>query len=179
MKLLRHRDRIAGPWANGGGITYEVLRSPADAAEFDWRLSVAEVSAEGPFSIFPDIDRTLVLLSGSMKVVIDDVVMDVERFVPLAFAGESAGRALLQNGPTMDLNIMVRRGRTRVDLRLLSDAHLGLAPAAGADTVVFVLEGEWEANGEQLSPWDCVVVEAPLQFHGQGRLAHLQFTSAQ
>ena len=52
------------PWKNGGGVTSELARSP-QADEFDWRLSVAEVATDGPFSQFPGIDRLLVLLSGA------------------------------------------------------------------------------------------------------------------
>ena len=176
MKVLRHRDRVAGPWANGGGVTYEVLRSPLDAPEFDWRLSVAEVSAEGPFSHFPGIDRTLIMLSGSMQVVLDGVVHDVKRFTPLEFAGEAAGRAILHNGPTMDLNIMVRRGRIRLDLELATASTV--SPAPDAETVVFVLDGAWEADGTKLESWDCVVVDAPMTFSGSGMLAQLRFRHA-
>lgn len=179
MNILRHSDRVAGPWANGGGITYEVLKSPADVADFDWRLSVAEVAAEGPFSYFPGIDRTLVLLNGSMQVVIDGVVHDVEPFVPLAFAGESAGHALLNHGPTMDFNIMVRRGRVQLDLQLLAGPRARVEPNADHDTAVFVLDGEWDVNGEQLAPWDCVPITAPTQFDGRGLLAQLRFSAGQ
>ena len=50
------------PWKNGGGETAEIAVSPPGAAldDFDWRLSMARVETDGPFSAFPGIDRTLV-----------------------------------------------------------------------------------------------------------------------
>jgi environmental stress-induced protein Ves len=40
------------PWKNGGGVTRELLAWPGGG---DWqvRISVAEIEADGPFSSFP------------------------------------------------------------------------------------------------------------------------------
>ena len=37
----------------------------APLAAFDWRVSVADVAADGPFSRFPGVDRVLVLIAGA------------------------------------------------------------------------------------------------------------------
>lgn len=179
-RVLHHRDRIAGPWANGGGITYEVARRPAGDSAFDWRMSVAEVAGEGPFSAYPGIDRTLILLSGSMQVVLDGVQHEVERFVPISFAGEAEGHAILPSGPTMDFNIMVRRGRTRVDLQLLETGETRVHPTANVDTAVFILDGRWTAEGveERIAAWDCVMVDTPIVLRGEGMLALVRFSGS-
>ncbi len=54
------------PWKNGGGETVEIAIAPEGAAlsEFDWRISVATVATNGPFSIFPGFDKTLSILDG-------------------------------------------------------------------------------------------------------------------
>ncbi len=43
------------PWKNGGGETAEIAVFPpsADLSEFGWRISMATVSSDGPFSAFP------------------------------------------------------------------------------------------------------------------------------
>lgn len=51
------------PWRNGGGITRTVARCQR-AGETRWRLSVADITGEGPFSTFPGLDREAVLLDG-------------------------------------------------------------------------------------------------------------------
>jgi predicted kinase len=64
MRVMRWEQHRRMPWRNGGGVTYEVASSPADTdlADFDWRISIAEVEAGGPFSAFPEIDRTIILV---------------------------------------------------------------------------------------------------------------------
>jgi len=61
MKILRSADHKRMPWKNGGGETVEIAISPQGAglADFDWRVSMATVASDGPFSVFPGIDRTL------------------------------------------------------------------------------------------------------------------------
>jgi environmental stress-induced protein Ves len=65
MKVLRESGYPALPWKNGGGITREIHRAPADRATFDWRLSLATIDSPGPFSAFDGCARTLVLVRGA------------------------------------------------------------------------------------------------------------------
>ena len=50
-RLLRAAERRAEPWKNGGGVTREVAACGAEVetGDFDWRVSIAEVAAPGPF----------------------------------------------------------------------------------------------------------------------------------
>ena len=65
MKIIRARDCRTTPWKNGGGSTTEIAVEPSGASldTFAWRISVARVAADGPFSEFPGIDRTLAVLA--------------------------------------------------------------------------------------------------------------------
>ncbi|MDR5739774.1 MULTISPECIES: HutD family protein [unclassified Caballeronia] len=112
------------PWKNGGGVTREIAASPPGASldAFAWRLSVADVSADGAFSAFPGVDRVLVLLGGAgMRLTeTDGRVHALDRPLAIArFAGETPIHAALLAGPTRDFNVMVRRDRARasVDVR--------------------------------------------------------------
>jgi environmental stress-induced protein Ves len=53
-------------WKNGGGSTTEIAVAPMGASldDFDWRVSMARVASDGPFSEFAGIDRTLDILKG-------------------------------------------------------------------------------------------------------------------
>lgn len=52
-------------WRNGQGWTREIhVAAVAPGAAWDWRLSIAEIEADGPYSEFPGIGREQVLLSG-------------------------------------------------------------------------------------------------------------------
>ena len=64
MKIIRHASLEPKPWKNGGGVTREALRVPPSGDPFQWRVSLAQIDASGPFSDFTGYDRTLVLLEG-------------------------------------------------------------------------------------------------------------------
>jgi len=135
----------AAPWKNGGGVTREIAAFPAgsDTSNFTWRVSVADIDAGGPFSTFPGVDRNLVLLSGKgMELVQEDG--KVHRLAhPLdiaSFAGETAISARLFDGPTRDLNVMVRRDHGSATVQALS------APAnvevTGTTMLLYCLHGD-------------------------------------
>lgn len=104
------------PWKNGGGSTTEIAIGPAGASldAFDWRISMAQVASDGPFSNFPDIDRTLaVIQGGGLELAIGDqheVVLGCGS-APLSFPGDTPTTARLLAGEITDLNVMTRRGR--------------------------------------------------------------------
>ena len=61
--LIPYAGLESAPWKNGGGSTTEIAIAPPGAGldDFDWRISLATISEDGPFSVFPGIDRTLIL----------------------------------------------------------------------------------------------------------------------
>jgi environmental stress-induced protein Ves len=106
-------------WKNGAGWTREILRWPMESEDWDWRLSIAEVDKEGPFSAFPGVDRELVLLAGEgMRLLFEDG--EVAELQPphdrVRFAGERAVRSELVAGPTQDFNLMWKRDRIEAQL---------------------------------------------------------------
>jgi environmental stress-induced protein Ves len=121
--VLRAAERAAVPWKNGGGVTREVAVEPpgSDFASFDWRVSIAEIAAPGPFSVFPDIDRRMVVLSGRLTLAIDgSAPLTLTAESPaVAFAGDVAAFAEPHGGLVVDLNVMTRRGRCTAELRRL------------------------------------------------------------
>ena len=52
LQLVRVDAVAAVPWRNGGGVTRELLAWP-DPRDWLLRVSVAEISASGPFSQLP------------------------------------------------------------------------------------------------------------------------------
>ncbi len=114
--------RVATPWKNGGGTTFEIVVSPADAGfdSFAWRLSIAEVTEPGPFSLFPGIDRHLAVLEGRLELRLDgtdDVLRLSPDEDPLTFPGDRAAVGRPVGHTVRDLNLMIRRDRCRGRLR--------------------------------------------------------------
>lgn len=130
------------PWRNGGGSTREVARAPTEGEDFAWRVSVARIEADGPFSRFPGIDRTLWLLAGAgMELRMDGALTRLtERFASVRFGGEAEVTARLLAGPTDDLNVMVDRARAQVTAEVLELAgtvvHTWHTQGAGTDLIV-------------------------------------------
>lgn len=105
-------------WKNGAGWTREIVRVP-DREDWDWRLSIAEIEQDAPFSVFPGIDRELVLLQGNgLELRFGDGESRVLQppHDRLRFAGERAVTGELLDGPTHDFNLMWRRDRMAAEL---------------------------------------------------------------
>jgi uncharacterized protein len=146
VKIVRASRCRTTPWKNGGGATTEIAAAPAGASldDFDWRVSMARVASDGPFSEFAGIDRTLAILKGDgLKLAIGDaapVVLD-KNSEPIRFPGDQPTSARLIGGDIIDLNVMTRRGhfehrlrRIREPARCDFDGHdIALALACAGD----------------------------------------------
>jgi environmental stress-induced protein Ves len=134
------------PWKNGGGSTIEIAIGPQDAGfeDFDWRVSLATIEKDGAFSLFPGVDRTLVLVEGhGMTLEIDGEPSLVTELEPVvAFDGASNVTAKLSRGPSTDFNVMTRSERcyhTFGRRRLSGDSTF---VARAEVTVLFLAEGD-------------------------------------
>ena len=118
--ISRAADRVAVPWKNGGGLTREVAAHPPESnlGNFDWRVSLAEVSRGGPFSSFPGVDRHMAVIAGRLEVTIPgrDALSLSSDSAPLSFAGELPVYAEPRSAIVTDLNVMTRRARFRARL---------------------------------------------------------------
>ncbi|MFE9928068.1 HutD family protein [Streptomyces sp. NPDC005533] len=144
LRLLRAADRGATPWKNGGGVTREIAARPegAGTGDFAWRVSLAEVAADGPFSSFPGVDRTLTLAEGAgMDLAVAGVrhLVD-ERFAPRDFAGDEPTDCRLLDGPVVNFNVMYRRSETRAETAVVRGA-LALVVPPGETLLVVALDG--------------------------------------
>ena len=163
LRIIRSADYPTRPWKNGGGTTRDIAVSPPGASldDFDWRLSLAQVDRDGPFSRFDNVDRTLVLLSGAMTLHEPGRRIDLVRHQPFAFAGERAIEATVASGATLDFNVMTRRGRTRHVVRLESfTRHVNIAAQAGKTIVLFALDDGLNVGADQLHTYDTAIISA-------------------
>ncbi|MBK9368712.1 MAG: HutD family protein [Deltaproteobacteria bacterium] len=133
------------PWRNGGGRTHELLKLGEGAQGFALRISVAEVTADGPFSRFEGVDRSILLLSGAGMTLTwprGDRTHLTRATPRLSFPGEVAPQSVLIDGPTTDLNVMVDRATLQAEVSLAVPGEI-TAP------LIFLLRAG-QVNGEAL-----------------------------
>lgn len=159
MSIVGFAQLKAVPWKNGLGITREIRVEPAGATmdDFLWRASIAEVDTASPFSVFPGIDRTIVLLDGDgFSMTLDDTHTHAltTPWEPFAFAGESRVEVALAGGATRDFNLMVRRGHARGYI----DIERGPATLERQDMALLHLaQGRAEVDGVACVPGDSAI----------------------
>lgn len=115
MQRLRLAELAPVAWRNGGGLTLEIAHGGAGAdggMDWDWRLSVATIAQDGPFSTFAGVDRSATLVDGAVRLVSAAQTLDwTAPGETHGFAGETAFTARLAGGRARFFNVMVRRGR--------------------------------------------------------------------
>ena len=171
VKILRARTHKVMPWKNGGGETAEIAIFPDGTSmqDFGWRVSMAKVSTDGPFSLFPNIDRTLSILEGhSMALTIDGAEPEVltNESEPLSFPADVPVSATLPTGEIRDLNVMTRRGSFTHSV-----SHIARPESfhvTGGDTILIIASGTINVrSGEklaQLQHLDCALLDVEEQF---------------
>lgn len=165
VEVIPAADRPDVPWKNAGGTTSEIAVFPPDAGmdDFLWRLSMARVEREGPFSAFPGIERTLAVIEGELALTGPDLRVTLDdRAEPLVFDGGAAVHGVPLAGPVRDLNAMVRCGAYAVSMaRLDGGEH---AQCAGIGFVV-ALEAQ-RCGVALLEAFDCARISSPVMVEG-------------
>lgn len=115
MEIIRYAELRADPWRNGGGVTRELASHPKAASAqdgaWDWRVSIADVSKAGAFSIFPGMDRVLTVIEGELLLLtVDGAEHPLEKYRPFRFSGEADSAGALPTGDIRDLNVITRNG---------------------------------------------------------------------
>lgn len=157
MRIIQPGEFVAQPWKNGGGVTQEIARAEAPF----WRLSIAEVSTDGPFSAFAGLTRILTVIEGAgIALHTPAGVQAATPLQPVRFSGDVPVLGRLCGGPIRDLNLIFDATRLEAAVTPLTGPErrelaadglamvlcLGGSVSMGAATVprgaVAVMEGE-------------------------------------
>ena len=113
IELLTLSDYRKMRWKNGAGYTLELARSAGeDLAEFDWRISMADVTTSGAFSPFHGMQRILTVLEGEgLALQVDEKSHILQTLQSLPFSGDSAVSCELLAGPIRDYNLIYQPER--------------------------------------------------------------------
>jgi environmental stress-induced protein Ves len=119
------------PWKNGGGTTRDLLEWPP-GAQWCLRVSVAEIARDGPFSDYTGFERWFAVLHGTGVALQLGQERCEQRLgaPPLRFDGALAPMCWLLDGPTSDLNLLVRRDAGRGSMSIAHTDHDWVSPLA-------------------------------------------------
>jgi uncharacterized protein len=185
VHVIRSTDYRRMPWKNGGGDTAEVAVWPEGAAldAFDWRISMARVAADGPFSAFAGVDRTLAVLCGAglwLRVAGRPALELTPTTAPHAFPGDVPTAATLVAGPITDLNVMTRRGRFAHRVGRAEVVEPTTLPVAASATLIVCASGHVRATSpsgsQEIGPLDTLVLggaDAPVSLAPESRASLL------
>lgn len=162
--MIRHltpADYTTMPWANGKGVTVEMLR--VEEGGLKWRLSRASVVENGDFSAFPGIERNLTVISGpGFDLVGQGLHLPARPLAPVPFAGDVPIRAEGVTAPSDDFNVMTARGLRLPDVRVIHGAE---ELAAGGTLALFALDAARAADLE-LGRYDLVLTDQAISVAG-------------
>ena len=177
-------------WRNGGGTARDIAVNPTGASmadAFGWRVALAEIARDGPFSAYdPEVERVITLLDGNGFDLDFEVEFDgappplavTELHVPARFRGHWPAMCRLRQGRSIVFNILYDFSRFSAQPHIIRppvDQPLTFSPP-GRQSILFSLAGRFEIkadaqqtgkNTAELAPWDSLQIdlgagEAPL-----------------
>lgn len=162
IKHLTQADYKTMPWANGKGVTVEMLRVEDNGLL--WRLSRASVVENGDFSIFAGIERNLTVISGpGFDLLGDGLHLMAKPLLPVAFAGDTPIRAEAVTAASDDFNVMTARTLPRPNVAVIT----GQAELRGGDMLaVFALTAA-RVNSLMLAAYDLLLTDEAASLSGQ------------
>ena len=172
--ILRHltpADYTHQPWKNGRGLTVEMWRLERDG-QLLARLSRASVVEDGPFSLFPGIERNLTVLSGTgFRLTGEGHDFRCDPLIPVAFPGDVALQATETNGQQSDdFNVMTARGQPQPKVTLAQNDTL----PEGGRLALYAL-GPVLANGRTLEREDLLITNGPVTLIGDWPVLVVRF----
>jgi len=129
VTVLPAANRSDEPWRNGGGSTRQVAAlfgqdGPA------WRLSMARVESDGPFSVFPGVTRTILVMDGDEMLLNVDGTEVLLGSEPFTFDGAGTIRGTLRGSAVTDFNVMVKRGEFNATTERIAPGHSSFRTSA-------------------------------------------------
>ena len=147
LQLVHAQSVAPQAWRNGGGQTRELLAWPPGDA-WKLRISRADITVDGPFSVFAEVQRWFTVLRGA-GVMLDFVGTERERRqgdAPLCFDGAAAPGCRLLDGATQDLNLMARHGEG-----LMQEVQVGQGwsvPPTTMRGLYTTVGGQWRSGAQ-------------------------------
>lgn len=134
-----------------------------DAAA-SWRLSLAEIGPDAPFSSLPGRDRILVVAEGQVLLRVEGDERRLSVGEASAFRGESEASAVALGGPAQVVNLMVVRGSAEFRSHGVDRTRDVEVPQADGEVVLLLWRG-LTLEGLSVEP-GTALLPSPPRAHG-------------
>jgi environmental stress-induced protein Ves len=172
-------------WANGAGTT-TVIASGPDEAQWQWRLSIADIAQDCAFSAYADTRRQFVALDAPINLQFTNQrELALLRLSVTHFDGADAPHARLPEGPTRAFNLMLRGDAQGELIARPLNGGMWLPSRAGWLWFVHVLSGRADVQVEDercsmevgASMWIDALASQHVRIEGGGELILAQVTT--
>lgn len=159
IKLIDHLNYQKKLWKNGRGTTQEIAVSHSNE-DYDWRMSMADIVESGPFSLFPGMERILVLLTGSeIKITHHghSSEQSLPLFSPYQFSGDwQTSATIYERG--RDFNLIYCRDKFVGSIEIINSASQSKLIQSKNIAAVFCLQGKIKTEHGQLNAMDTLLI---------------------
>jgi uncharacterized protein len=148
-------DYVEQPWKNGGGLSHEIAAFVSEGTML-WRVAIAKIAKDGPFSDFSGYDRTILALDGGMVMLeVEGGTVALQPDEPFPFAGEIAVAARL--------TVITLRAEFVHDVEIVTGPQRF---AMDEDEVAFVyaIESAAGVDGTAIAQGDTVIIQDEESF---------------
>jgi uncharacterized protein len=161
MKIIPPSAFVTMTWKNGGGITHEILKEER-GGKLLWRLSIAEVASDGPFSLFPSLSRILTVIDGAgLELTAPGRVIKALPLRPVSFSGDWPIASKRIAGNVRDFNVIFDAAAVSASVAV----HDGLKAASPTQFILALEDGS--ANGQSISAHSLVLPDGLVSITGR------------
>lgn len=149
MRVIRCHDYELKPWKNGRGKTREIASHSA-GDKLVWRISLAVVEDDGPFSNFEGLERILTVVRGDgMRLVGEKAEYDACPFVPVRFSGGEKIVGYCRSTPIENFNLIFNPGLVDAEVRIVDEFEIFHILGDPMNTTILqVLDGQISCDGD-------------------------------
>jgi environmental stress-induced protein Ves len=173
MRIIRKTDLREGRWRNGLGVSWDIATDGnAGADDFGWRLAIARIDSDVPFSHYPQVDRIFTLIDGQgldLDFADGRTLAADQLFVPHPYPCDVPTFCRLRDGPCRVLNLFLKRRSREAEVDILSSNADITHPGP---ILAFVLKGPADMNGVNLETGDTAVTDERISIVASGALVY-------
>lgn len=173
MRIIPVSEFQRSRWANGRGVTQEIARKDS-GGDLIWRLSLADVTADGPFSAFFGLHRILTVVKGAgMRLHATGEVLAAKPLSPVSFSGEVTITGERVDGDVQNLNLIFDPRFVSPEVKVLREQSY---TSSGREEAIYCHSGFGVVSGNTIRPGEVALIaeQAVVQTPGVCVLIRLE-----